>query len=147
MAAEVPLMPSVQAHIYDLKPFWVIRSDHLANGRYMPDEHGRRIVHIDVDPTPRDAHDVTRPHAKFVVIAVEDWTCDHTFNCCLIIDIVARRLAPDGSNDPNGEVIRFGVLIGRPEPLDIIEVIGQMDPTGSTMTSTIPTVPPIVPIV
>jgi len=138
-------MPSVQAEIAALQPGWVIRSDHFANGYYMPDEHGNRVVYIDLDPAVKSAHDVTRPSARFVVETLEDWLCDHTFNCCLIITITARRLKPDGSDDPLGERIRFGVLVGRSDPLDRIEVVGQMKSDGSAMTATLPKVPPILP--
>jgi hypothetical protein len=129
---------TLQVDISELQPGWVIRSAHFANGYPMPDEDGKRIIYIEPSPTPKESHDPARAQALFAVLKLETWQCDHTPGCCFAIDVVARRLKPDGASDPQGEVIRFGVLVGFPSPLDHLELIGQMSSDGSTVTYTLP---------
>ncbi len=127
---------------FKLEAGWVIRSAHFTNGDYRPDPNGQRIVSIDTDPAPRSAHDPTRGQALFVIENVEGEGCDHTYGCCYWVDVTARRLRPDGTNDPAGERICFSSSGRKSDPFYEVELIGQMAQNGSGVTYTLPKISP-----
>lgn len=131
-------MPNTTVETFKLMPGWVIRSPHFANGSYRPDKHGNRVVAIEPDPPRGDAHDPFRAQALFTVEEIEGSACDHTYGCCYWVDVTVRRLKPDGSNDPHGERIAFSAMIGRTDPLNHVELVGQMSFDGSAATYTLP---------
>ena len=127
---------------FKLRPGWVIRSPGFANGDWRPDAQGRRIVVIDPDPSPRSAHDASRTLALFAVETIDACHCDHTFSCCFWIDVTARRLKPDGSDDPNGERIAFSADGLAGDPFATVEVVGQMTDDGSAVSYALPKIDP-----
>ncbi|MEK7546498.1 MAG: hypothetical protein AAB554_05550 [Patescibacteria group bacterium] len=127
---------------FQLKRDWIIRSVLFTNGDYRPDTNGKRVVAIDLDPIPRSAHDLTRGRALFVIEDVEGYGCDHTYACCYWVDVAARRMKDDGTNDPAGERICFSVSVGCQDPLEQVELIGQMTHDGCGITYTLPKISP-----
>ncbi len=128
-------MPQIES--WKLEPGWVFRSDRLARGYPLRDTAGRPVIVIDPDRAVAAAHDPTRSQALYAVEEKECSSCDHTYECCIFIDITARRLAADGSLDPNGERIRLCLTTRDTDTVATVELVGYMNASGTALGGTL----------
>ena len=130
------MTPSKRVEVIELKQFDVFQSPDLVQGYTDDDDPGITVIHWGEKPDSEpDNTDQSREDAKFFVEWISQYHSSRQYHCegGHWAHVWARRLKPDGSYDPYGELILIfagGMFtFGEPPESDFpsVELVGLLD--------------------